>query len=243
MSQAAAQAALRADPSDPNGLDGPPGPASSDIPGVACEGNGPPYDETSVGQSTPTLPVTVTTPVVSTPTPPPAQPCTFYPQTDHHLCRGFRDYWNAFGGLAVFGYPITDELQVNGLTVQWFERARFEWHPGAYPARFDVELGLLGVQAASTVTNRTPFQKVAANPAPGCTYFAATGHSLCGGFAAYWNAFGGLAVFGYPITEELQVNGVTVQYFERQRFEWHPGAWPARYDVELGLLGDQLRPQ
>ena len=32
----------------------------------------------------------------------------------------------------------------------------------------------------------------------------------------------------------------TVQYFERQRFEWHPGAWPDRYDVLLGRLGAQL---
>jgi hypothetical protein len=36
-SQAAAQANLRANPSDPNGLDGPPGPTSEGIPGVACE--------------------------------------------------------------------------------------------------------------------------------------------------------------------------------------------------------------
>ncbi len=32
-----AQAALDQDPSDPYGLDGPPGPTSAGIPGVACE--------------------------------------------------------------------------------------------------------------------------------------------------------------------------------------------------------------
>lgn len=37
-SQAEAQAALREDPSDPNGLDGPPGPVGTGEPGVACEG-------------------------------------------------------------------------------------------------------------------------------------------------------------------------------------------------------------
>jgi len=31
-----------------------------------------------------------------------------------------------------------------------------------------------------------------------------------------------------------------VQYFERQRFEWHPGKWPERFDVLLGRLGAQL---
>jgi hypothetical protein len=47
-SQAAAQAELRKDPSDPNGLDGPPGPAFEGIRGVACENLPPPKDTTPV---------------------------------------------------------------------------------------------------------------------------------------------------------------------------------------------------
>jgi hypothetical protein len=47
-SQAAAQAELRKDPSDPNGLDGPPGPAFDGIQGVACENLPPPKDTTPV---------------------------------------------------------------------------------------------------------------------------------------------------------------------------------------------------
>ena len=45
-----------------------------------------------------------------------------------------------------------------------------------------------------------------------------------------------LAMIGYPITDEFQEGDLTVQYFERGRFEWHPGAWPERYDVLLGRL-------
>ena len=41
-SQAAAQQRLREDPSDPDGLDGPPGEAISGIAGVACEDLPPP---------------------------------------------------------------------------------------------------------------------------------------------------------------------------------------------------------
>ncbi|MDP9358036.1 MAG: hypothetical protein M3R02_22685 [Chloroflexota bacterium] len=37
VSQAAAQSVYNADPSDPEGLDGPPGPTSAGEPGVACE--------------------------------------------------------------------------------------------------------------------------------------------------------------------------------------------------------------
>jgi hypothetical protein len=74
-----------------------------------------------------------------------------------------------------------------------------------------------------------------------CQYFAETKQSLCFGFRAYWEQYGGLAIFGYPITAEVKdANGVTVQWFERARFEWHPGAWPERHDVLLGRIGAEL---
>jgi len=51
-SQAAAQAHLRSDPSDPDGLDAHPGPADgndrSGGDGIACEGNPAPYDREPV---------------------------------------------------------------------------------------------------------------------------------------------------------------------------------------------------
>lgn len=169
-------------------------------------------------------------------------PCVYAPPTGHYLCGAFRQYWDAFGGLAVFGYPITEAVTDPNthLLTQWFERARFELHPGADPTHFDVELGLLGVQVGVTDPNQTFFRPATKRSTANCTYFPATKHNLCGGFYAYWQKFGGLGVYGMPISEEFQEHGVTVQYFERQRFEWHPGEWPARFDVELGLLGDQL---
>jgi len=94
-------------------------------------------------------------------------------------------------------------------------------------------------------SGEAPFQATTAK-AGDCTYYAQTGHNLCAGFQAYWEKYGGLAVYGYPISEEFQeVNPdtgktYTVQYFERGRFEWHPGEWPERFDVELGRLGSQV---
>lgn len=74
-----------------------------------------------------------------------------------------------------------------------------------------------------------------------CSWFYETKQSLCFGFRAYWEKYGGLAIFGYPISPEMQdSNGVNVQWFERARFEWHPGTWPARYDVLLGRIGSEL---
>ncbi|MCM8747802.1 polysaccharide deacetylase family protein [Thermomicrobiaceae bacterium CFH 74404] len=170
----------------------------------------------------------------------------YFPETGHWVSHGFLRYWERFGGLAIYGYPLTEEYvdPATGRVTQWFERARFEWHPGAWPARYDVLLGRLGAEVSAEREGIGPFRS--AQPVTGCTYFPQTGHNLCGGFRAYWEQFGGLAVFGYPISEEFrEVNPddgreYTVQYFERQRFEWHPGAWPERYDVLLGRLGAQL---
>ncbi|ACZ39949.1 pectinesterase family protein [Sphaerobacter thermophilus] len=180
---------------------------------------------------------------------PPAQPaepkagCIFFPQTQHNLCAGFRSYWENFGGLATFGYPVTEEFVENGLTVQYFERARFEWHPGVWPERYDVLLGLLGRDMTAGRGDEPPFQRANPGAADSCTYFEATGHNLCFGFRSYWEAFGGLAIYGYPISEEFVERNpdtgelYTVQYFERARFEWHPGEFPPRFDVLLGRIG------
>lgn len=64
-----------------------------------------------------------------------------------------------------------------------------------------------------------------------------------GRFAEFWVQNGGLAVFGYPVSaaepERNSDTGQTyvTQYFERQRFEFHPEQ-TRPYDVQLGRLGD-----
>ncbi|MBO9323816.1 MAG: hypothetical protein J7457_17100 [Roseiflexus sp.] len=56
-------------------------------------------------------------------------------------------------------------------------------------------------------------------------YYPETRHNLYLPFLKYWDRMGGLPVFGYPISEAFleQIEGrwYMVQYFERQRFEWH----------------------
>jgi uncharacterized protein with LGFP repeats len=163
----------------------------------------------------------------------------YFTETDHLVSNGFWAYWQKYGGLATFGYPITEEMQENGVTVQYFERARFEWHPGAAPTRYDVLLGLLGNFIAAGRMNEAPFTPIQAGSDANCTFYAPTGHRLCFGFRDYWTAHGGLAIFGYPISEEFTENGYTVQYFERQRLEYHPNNAPA-WQVEGGLLGVQV---
>jgi hypothetical protein len=68
-----------------------------------------------------------------------------------------------------------------------------------------------------------------------------------GRIAEFWEQNGGLAVFGFPIgpQEQITFDGktITVQRFERNRLELHPGN-KRPYDVLLGRLGaDRLGQQ
>ncbi|HET9016124.1 MAG TPA: L,D-transpeptidase [Thermomicrobiaceae bacterium] len=165
----------------------------------------------------------------------------YFPQTGHYLAYGFLDYWRGHGDISTFGYPISEEFQQNGVTVQYFERAVFEFHPNA-PAGWNVQLRRLGADQTATLAATAPFVAHNGVSDAGCDFYAQTGHDLCNGFRDYWNAHGGLAIFGYPISDEFQQNGMTVQYFERARFEYHPSNPPGS-QVELGLLGDAAAAQ
>lgn len=179
---------------------------------------------------------------------------TYFPQTRHNLHPLFKPYWTAAGGLAQFGYPQTEpfrELNPSDgrvYLVQYFERNRFEYHPELKGTPYEVLLGLLGNQltAVRRTQGEPPFNRVANPNLPNVTYFDVTGHTLRLGFKQYWEAHGGLAVYGYPISEEFAERNpddgttYTVQYFERARFEFHPEYRGTPYEVLLGLLGNAL---
>jgi hypothetical protein len=192
-------------------------------------------------------------PFLPVPSPATADPNrTYFPETGHTLSYGFKRYWEAYGGLFVFGYPITEEFtEINPIdgkpyTVQYFERARFEYHPEYRGTPYEVLLGLLGTQITRGYNNPAFNPVPAVENTPNRTYFPETGHTLSYGFKRYWEAYGGLFVFGYPITEEFtEINPIdgkpyTVQYFERARFEYHPEYRGTPYEVLLGLLGTQI---
>jgi len=145
----------------------------------------------------------------------------------------FQRFYDANGGLEIFGMPLSDEFVADGLRVQYFERARMEWHPEFSGSENEILLGPLG--RALTIGRTFP----QSGPRLGQTYFQQTGYNLGGGFAAFWFAHNGLQLFGYPLSDELQERSAadgqlyTVQYFERARMEWHP----ERGGVLLDRLG------
>jgi plastocyanin len=159
----------------------------------------------------------------------------------------FLKHWNANGGLAQQGFPISEEVQERSdtdgklYTVQYFERTVFEFHP-ENRAPNDVLLSLLGVfeyrrrygapgapaQVASTSNPRR---------------FAETGKTIGGAFRAYWERNGGLAQQGFPISEEFKERSTLdgkeyrVQYFQRAVFEYHPENAGKSGEVLLSQLG------
>jgi hypothetical protein len=173
----------------------------------------------------------------------------YFPQTGHTLRGEFLNYWLRNGGVDQFGFPLTEEFEEESradgkkYVVQYFERQRFEFHPEAKDARFRVQLGLLGSDYLALQCRSFPRAEAPkGNTLPEVSYFNETGHFLSFGFKNYWQRYGGLAMYGYPVSEQLpEVGGdgktYIVQYFERARFEYHPEFAGTKAEVQLGLLG------
>lgn len=91
----------------------------------------------------------------------PQEGCRYFPETGHNVCGAVLTAWHANGlefdglpgkdeneNLALFGLPLSDVITEtlsdgNVYPVQWFERARFEFHPENDPP-YHMLLGLMG---------------------------------------------------------------------------------------------------
>ena len=194
----------------------------------------------------------------------------YMPQTGHHLEGSFLTFWRRNGRAALLGNPVTEQRTEGDLTVQYFEKARLEYRPDG-----TIVLGRLGsesVEARGLDRQRTwrratlrtdpelqreddPFARLPSSRFPASyntgdhRFFRESGHTLGNSFKLFWEEWGDLEQFGYPISEELRevspVDGqeYTVQYFERARFEYHPDSsrnWGVVL-TPLGLLAAQAR--
>lgn len=161
----------------------------------------------------------------------------YYQETGHFLKLGFKDFWQTHGGLAYFGYPVSEEFpdtasDGQAVTVQYFERSKLEYVKATGATR----IGLVGTE----LTRDRRFDPIAPFPdTPDRRYLKETGHSLATGFKKYWDDNGNVGTFGFPISEELTENGLIVQYFERGRLEYHPEL-PEGKRITLGRLGEEL---
>lgn len=159
------------------------------------------------------------------------------------------EFWEANGGLPVFGYPLGNAASrttpEGTFLTQYFERARFELHPEK-SAPYDVLLGRVGAERLEAVGGAGGEREEQGGT---CASWAETGHRVCGAFLASWRASGlemdrrrgsseaeSLALWGYPLTPMLSDGASSVQWFERARFELRGGA------VSFGLLGREIAP-
>jgi subtilisin family serine protease len=166
------------------------------------------------------------------PIPAPSDGTTYFSETGHTLRGTFKAYWQANGGLPIFGYPTSEQFIERGedgrdYTVQYFERHRLELHPENRPP-YNVLLSRLG-NTILQQNGRDWFTFPKGERKPGCMFFEATGHSLCGAFLSYWRAHGlefdgrrgkseaeSLALFGQPLSEP-QVETSS----DGQPWRWH----------------------
>lgn len=218
-------------------------------PAVAAQAEPTPPPPPPLPTNTP-APPTATAPATPTPRPPTAtavarppgwlptdraQPldpeiADYAPETGHNIKLGFRDYWRSIDGIYLLGYPLTEEFEENGISVQYFERGRLEFRDGK------IVWGLVGRELTAGQFFRTvPFFPSEENRA----YFGPTGHSVSGPFLQVWRDNGGLETLGYPISESFKEDGSEFQWFERARLEWHP-TLPEGKRIVLGQLGKEL---
>ncbi|MEI7554126.1 hypothetical protein [Candidatus Chlorohelix sp.] len=154
----------------------------------------------------------------------------YFPITQHYVGFGFLSYWRQHGSVLNLGYPISEEFQENGMTVQYFERGVLEYHP-ENPIEYNVLLRALGRESGEA----EPAVDSANAPDTQAQYYTETGHWVSGAFVKAWINGGGLMQFGYPIAEAYQDGSKLIQWFERARFE--VDTTKPNQLVMLGLVG------
>lgn len=179
-----------------------------------------------------------------------------FSETGFTVANYFYKTWKGTpNGLFVYGLPISQPFIEQSFSspgefyrVQYFERGVLEEHPDNFGTQYYILGRLLGSKLAAPRGNEPGFMAVA-NPGDG-TYDSASSHTLRNSpapFRSFYANNGGLAAFGRPLSEQFQevnkANGQTywVQYFERQRMEWHPAEPNPNYRILLGLLGNEYR--
>ncbi len=143
-----------------------------------------------------------------------------FKETGYVVQEEFLSFFDSYGGIDSLGYPLTDEIIVDGWRVQYFEMGRLEYHPENEPV-YRVTVGWLG----DLLNRRRPPIPAVNIPRSNTTnqrYYVASGHTLSGDFLHYFDAHGGSVRFGLPISEPYLLEGQLTQDFQSARFFWTP---------------------
>jgi hypothetical protein len=163
----------------------------------------------------------------------------YFPQIQHSVRAEFLKFFRENGELEIFGFPMTEEFPFEGRTMQYFQRARMELHPeNEEPNR--VRLSLLAEELARKLNLDTRPMTEPLSVSSGDSsqrYFPETGHTVSEPFLRYFDAHGGVRIFGSPLTEAVRQDGRLVQYFQNMRLDYYPER-PSGQQVQPADLGD-----
>lgn len=152
----------------------------------------------------------------------------YFSETGHFVEGGFlRFYNNAPNPELVYGFPITSRFTSrDGMTVQYFQRARFEL---VVDAQGNETVRLTPIGAAL----HQPGAQLEPQNSSACKTIS--GFQVCYDFLNFYNTNGGAEQFGNPVSNAEEQNEIYIQYFENARFEWRAQGEPTR--VEISQLG------
>ncbi|HEU0115347.1 MAG TPA: L,D-transpeptidase family protein [Thermomicrobiales bacterium] len=154
----------------------------------------------------------------------------YFAEAGHNLEEPFLSRWQAAGGEAIFGPPLSEERYATGAggVLQTFRGMTLLYDP-SQQAPLDVRGRPFDKTQWRDLAPIAALRGVAGcdGSDPSCQSFADVGHTLSGDFAAFWNAHGGQPMLGMPVSEPFadpNDAGVTAQLFEAAMLESRPGS-------------------
>jgi len=141
----------------------------------------------------------------------------YFSETGHNVKGDFLNFYNSNPNATfLYGYPITEEFtSKDGKTVQYFQRARFEYRADL-PDGQRVQATQLG---RVTYVSTGPLN---VSNTFACRTYTENGYPVCFAFLEFFDQYGGVTQFGYPISGFEYHENKIVQYFEKTRLEWQP---------------------
>src|SRR5581483_4083149 len=128
----------------------------------------------------------------------------YFAEAGHNLEEPFLSRWQAAGGEAIFGPPLSEERYATGAggVLQTFRGMTLLYDP-SQEAPLDVRGRPFDKTQWRNLAPIAALRGVAGcdGSDPSCQFFPDVGHTLAGDFAAFWNAHGGQAFFGMPVSE------------------------------------------
>lgn len=142
----------------------------------------------------------------------------------------FLPFYQTHGGRQVLGEPISEPFAgENGRSLQYFRNLRLERDP----ANGAVSAAPLGEWALAGLNEQSPAPTPENSPA---RTFPGSPYTVQDQFRTFYETYDGAALLGPPISPQLNVDGLRVQYFMNGRLEWRPEA-PPDWRIQLSPLG------